>query len=96
MFSSCSTNPPEDIGDSFAVAKVYVKFHLNYPEEANFKLSEVEHKYLGNDECIVKGNVIAKNAFGVKSKHTYKVKLKYKGGEGMNSKNWDLLECSVY
>ena len=39
VFSSCDTNPPEDVGDSFAVTKSFVKLRLNYPEEANFKLS---------------------------------------------------------
>ena len=95
-FSSCNTNPPEDIGDSFAVAKAYVKLNLNYPEEANFKLSGVEHEYLGNNECIVKGTVIAKNAFWVKSKLKYRVKLRYKEGRGIDPRNWDVLECSVY
>ena len=96
VFSSCDTNPPEDVGDSFAVTKSFVKLRLNYPEEANFKLSEVHHEYLGNNKCTVSGTVVAKNAFGVKSKHTYKVKLRYKEGDGMNPRNWELLECTVY
>ena len=56
----------------------------------------VEHEYLGNNECIVKGTVIAKNAFGVKSKLKYRVKLRYKEGRGIDPRNWDVLECSVY
>lgn len=95
ILSSCS-NPPEDIGDSYAVAKSYVKLELNYPEEANFKLSGVEHEYLGNNECTVSGTVTAKNAFGVKSNLKYRVKLRYKEGKAIDPKNWDLLECSVY
>jgi hypothetical protein len=71
------------------ISKDIVKENLTYPEEAKFSTSFV-HEENGYGKCIVLGQVTASNAFGVKTKYTFKIWMAHNGKEWAERRNWEL------
>lgn len=82
---------------AYVVSKEFVRTQVDFPEEAEFPvmpvLSEIQE---GTDTLYrVVGDVTVKNVFGVKSKHRYIMRLKFKGGDELNPNNWEVVDFSL-
>jgi len=88
------SNPsnPSSTG-ALVIARNFVKAHLNYPDASEFPgMFDQDHSVnINGDEYTVNDWVLASNAFGVKKKSYYIIKIKYKGGESLADNNWEEL-----
>jgi len=78
---------------AYHVSKTYVKQQLEFPESADFTtlplLSEVQEH---TDSIYrVVADVTATNAYGVKKKFRYNIRMKYKGGEIFDPSSWEVV-----
>lgn len=83
------------------VAKRFIKAGLNFPEEAEFpgmfsSRGQAAAYKIGKNAWGVQGEVIGKNAFGVKIRNHYVCELKFTGGDWMRTSNWELLELYFF
>lgn len=85
-------------GASFSQASIasedFVKQKLSYPEEAEFQ-EDRRGEETAKNEFMVYQQFTAKNAFGVKTLYTYKVKMKFKGGEWTDNNNWEYADLVI-
>ena len=79
---------------AFMIAKDFIKERLKSPSTANFDY-DYSWKVLGNKTYIIISNVDAQNSFGAKLKNKFYVKLKFKGGEDVDIKNWELIDLNL-
>lgn len=79
----------KDRSKCIVISKDLVKENLKYPQEASFSKSFV-HEENGFGKCIVLGEVTASNAFGVKTKYTFKVWMTHNGKEWTTRNNWEM------
>lgn len=81
------TNTYKERSKCFIASQDFVKENLKYPQEATFSNSYV-HEINGYGNCIIIGQVTAKNAFGVKILYTYKIWMTHNGKEWTDQRNW--------
>jgi len=81
--------------EAYVVAKDFVKKRLNYPDEADFPWTPTSSKHRGGGVYDVIGEVTAKNAYGVKSTHSWRAVIKFLGGDDLNTKNWQEIGVEV-
>lgn len=93
---SCSINSEGDVstGEAQIMAEDFVKNSLKSPSTADF--SNASTQDIGDKTFIVSGNVDAENSFGAMLRNTYRVKLKYNGGEWEDSNNWTLIDIDLH
>ncbi len=97
LFSGADNKDSDHAISAYIVSKEIVKSQLMYPEEADFALLPVlAEMQEGTDSLYrVVGDVTIKNAFGVKSKIRYMVRMKYVGGNDINPGSWKLIDYSI-
>lgn len=82
---------------AYVASQQIIKTQLQFPEEAEFAtlpvLSEIQE---GTDSIYrVVGDVTVKNAFGVRSKLQYMLRMKYIGGEPISAQSWEIIDYSI-
>jgi hypothetical protein len=82
---------------AYVASKQIIKTQLQFPEEADFALLPVLSEIQEGTDSIyrVVGDVTVKNAFGVKSKIQYMLRMKYTGGEPTNAQSWQVIDYSI-
>ena len=75
---------------AYVISKDYVKNKLSFPEEADFDSAPMHSEVYADSTFKEIGNVVAKNAFGVKIKYRFTCYLKYLGGKDSNDASWSL------
>lgn len=94
---SCTLNPSDEIqAASYQIVKHAVKSQLNYPSTADFSLMSVEREKIGGNTWIYKGDLTAKNAFGVEQELRYRAKLTYLEGNPLDPASWNIISCDVW
>ena len=81
------------------IAERFVKAAMTFPEEASFPgmfstAHRSEHKDADGAWTIV-GEVVGKNAFGVRIRNRYRCRLKLIGDDWLSIQDWQLLELSI-
>lgn len=95
LFGGCDGCSNEvSTGEAQIMAKEFVKNSLKSPSTADF--SNTSSQELSDKTFLVSGNVDAQNSFGAMLRNTFRVKLKYNGGEWTDSKNWTLIDFNLY
>jgi len=92
--SSPSSKSHEDA--AYIVSKDFAKQKLTYPEEADFPWIPKYSQMDADSIYTVVGEVTSKNGFGVKVKFTYKCRLKFLGGDDLDTNNWQLIDMDMY
>lgn len=75
-------------------SEYYVKQKLSFSEEAKFE-GDRRGEETAKNEFTVYQQLTAKNAFGVKTLYTYKIKMKFKGGEWTDIENWEYADLII-
>ncbi len=81
--------------EAYIVSKEHVKARLKFPEEADFPWLPESSTHLGKGVYDVRGEVKAKNAFGVVSKYKWRTLMKYTSGDDHDPKNWQLIGITM-
>ena len=69
------------------MSQSFVKSKMAYPDEVNFNYSGYTHERSGENTIII-DKFTSKNGYGVKLSYTYKIWLKFKGGDWSEISNW--------
>ena len=77
---------------AYLEARELAKSKLQYPDEADFDWTPTYDKNEGENNYRIVGNVMTKNAFGVKKKIRFKCVLHYIGGDDLEDSNWEAVE----
>lgn len=81
--------------EAFIVSKEFVKQQLNQPT-MKFPFMDYRHDEPGNGLYIIESHVDTKNVFGGEVRLTYRVKMRYKGGDWEKLSSWTLEDYETW
>jgi hypothetical protein len=96
LYQSCGDTEPmkleEMSGEAKIISQNFVAEELKAPSTADFP-GECDNIFLLPDSTfMVKACADAQNSFGAKIRTYYECKIKYKGGDWADKRNWELLK----
>ncbi|WP_329805396.1 hypothetical protein [Flavobacterium facile] len=73
------------------ISEDYIKSDLSNPATADFSIFDCVKEFDGINTYTVLKKVSVKNSFGVEKELIYKLSLKYKGGNELDTSSWELV-----
>lgn len=81
--------------DAQIMAQQLVKASMKYPEEASFPWQTPQRSLSEDGIYTIAGQVVGKNAFGMRSRYTYVCRLKFLGGDPFVVTSWQLFALNL-